>query len=173
MLGLAGISRRVISTCRPKFDGADNSFATFVVSIFFANFYRIWKKYEKFRKSANFFSSYVEFTCYKLTIFAEPDDICFGFSIGDFASQFHFLVFSNIHSTTGLMTDNLNGFGRKQNMQMRGFPDRPIIAGRSHLALIICIILQGHICNLQIVFASFFISNSGVSGVSRDSTRIT
>ena len=129
------------------------------------------KSTKKSEKSSNFFK--LEFTCYKLTIFAEPDDICFGFSIGDFASQFHFLVFSNIHSATGLMTDNLNGFGRKQNMQMRGFPDRPIIAGRSHLALIICIILQGHICNLQIVFASFFISNSGVSGVSRDSTRIT
>ena len=130
---------------------------------------------EKSTKKSEYFSNFLklEFTCYKLTIFAEPDDICFGFSIGDFASQFHFLVFSNIHSATGLMTDNLNGFGRKQNMQMRGFPDRPIIAGRSHLALIICIILQGHICNLQIVFASFFISNSGVSGVSRDSTRIT
>ena len=130
---------------------------------------------EKSTKKSEYFSNFLklEFTCDKLTIFAEPDDICFGFSIGDFASQFHFLVFSNIHSATGLMTDNLNGFGRKQNMQMRGFPDRPIIAGRSHLALIICIILQGHICNLQIVFASFFISNSGVSGVSRDSTRIT
>ena len=130
---------------------------------------------EKSTKKSEYFSNFLklEFTCDKLTIFAEPDNICFGFSIGDFASQFHFLVFSNIHSATGLMTDNLNGFGRKQNMQMRGFPDRPIIAGRSHLALIICIILQGHICNLQIVFASFFISNSGVSGVSRDSTRIT